>query len=1011
MRVLIRELRRVAARSLTQRDSRTETSVNAVAQRIRQHAGASDAGVPFLRLIDGHGTESAWSYAELVASADRWVQAFLAAGLVPGQRVVVILEHGEPLYSAYLGALLGGFCPAYFAHPSEKVGRGAYIATFRALLAQIDADFVVTSASTVGLLGAALASCRGLLDDGRAFGSPAATRAPTPKADGPLFLQFSSGTTGIKKGVAISPDALLWQVDTYAAAIACGPDDVVVSWLPLYHDMGLIACFFLPLLRRVPVVAMSPFDWVRRPEMMLDAIERYRGTLAWLPNFAYNFLATRVPDRGRTWDLSSIRGLVNCSEPVLAHSHAAFLAKFSSSGVRRETLMSCYAMAENTFAVSSSGPGAGVVTEWISPASLVQGSAVVRCPDGTVDAREVVGSGRVLPGTDLQILDAKGKPMAEGVLGEIAVCSPAVFTGYIHNEGATRAAFTAGVFRTGDLGYLRDGELFVMGRIKDTVICGGRNVYPQDVESVVNAVPGVIPGRSVAFGVDLVDLGTQGLVVIAESEQLSAPETRVIANAVREAVVSGADLAPHDVLIVERGWLRKSTSGKISRAINRERYLEGGASKVDVRPSTTPLASDTLTKVLDAVVQTVGAEVGAGAFDADTDLLSTGLIDSFSHVSLLLELEERFGSERVVPMRSDPGSYRTVRSIAGGLDRRASAGVDAAQLAPRKGTLNLDRKYELAPQMRDVEAQPYEWMAYVMRRGSARYRSRALNTDEHGFRRTHRGGAALDYTTFLRSDAPQGIVLGNSFAYGAGTSADECVFASLLNDSAGSAATVWYNLALRASTLTQERLAFELYGPDAPSLVVWASGVNNLIALVIGEGYGGNPAPFVGERLYASTMMPDRPMRSPGSLDERYPQMIRQAERDLSALALQVRARGGQLLFCLQPSLTWIDKIQTDEERCLVEVFDQPGSAIQRAHRPETLGPLYRRYRADLMAACERWDVPFLDLNEIAALREPQWLFVDRTHMNDEGHATVARAIASWVEHQSSQAGSLQRVR
>jgi len=339
---------------------------------------------------------------------------------------------------------------------------------------------------------------RGLLEDGSALEGSQPRRNGNPSSQGDaLFLQFSSGTTGLKKGVAVSAKALLWQVDTYADRIGLREGDRIASWLPLYHDMGLIACFFLPLLRGVPLVAMSPFEWVAHPEMLLDAVTRHRASLAWLPNFAYNLLAARAGAAAGA-DLSSLRALINCSEPVLESSHRLFLERFAPVGLRREALASCYALAENTFAVTSGGIERPLATE-------------------TRDGRVLVSSGRALPETAIRVLDPHGSPLAEGEMGEIAIATPCLFSGYVGNPQETAASLKAGWFHTGDLGFLRDGELFVAGRIKDLLIIGGRNFYPQDVEALVDEVPGVIPGRCVALGVDDAALGTQVLVVIAEA--------------------------------------------------------------------------------------------------------------------------------------------------------------------------------------------------------------------------------------------------------------------------------------------------------------------------------------------------------------------------------------------------------------------------------------------------------------------------------------------------------------
>jgi fatty-acyl-CoA synthase len=969
---------------------------NSVVERILANASRCP-GTPFLTLIGRDGAEASLSYAALVERAGRWAERFRDAGLSAGEVVIVILEHGEALYAAYLGALLAGCRPAYFAHPSEKVHESRYRESVRLLLETVGAGALVTSRATHARSEATVPGTATLLDDGE-LASARAGRSPTRVPPDALFLQFSSGTTGIKKGVPITADMLTWQVEAYARRIAVGPGDRIASWLPLYHDMGLIACLFLPLLERVPLVAMSPFDWVRRPEMLLDAITRHRATLVWLPNFAYNFLAARVaePHAGR-WDLSSLRAVVNCSEPIQAKSHRLLVERFAASGLKEAALATCYAMAESTFAVTSGGIDTALVAETVDAATLAPGRLVERVTPDAKRAWTVVGSGQPLDEARVAIVDAAGHPLPEGSVGEIEVACPSLFGGYVADAGAGPQS---GCFRTGDLGYLRGAELFVIGRSKDTIIVGGRNIHPQDVEAIVNGVEGVIPGRCVAVGVEDPQLGTQSLVVLAETRLTDLAARAELRRRAREAVASALDVIPGDVALADHLSLHKSTSGKLARGANRDRYLavaRAAAEPGEAAPQ--PLPS--LEAVRGCVIATASRDATRWTpdFDADTDLVREGILDSFSLVAFHLALEERFGAKAVHAVRELPERFRTVRAIAEAVTREPGATEEPqppAGAPPRAGAPRQSLKYELAPQMRDVEAQPYEWVAYLMRRGMPNYRSRSLNSDEHGFRATYRGGTVLGYGEFAARREPKAVVLGNSCAYGIGTTHDARTLTSRLNELDSTGRFVWYNLAQRASVLMQERLGFELYAPPDVVCVVWLSGINNLISLIVGEGHPGNPAPFVGERQYAARMMPGVRLPPPPTLERRYAEMVRQIEVDLSALALRLRGTG-RILFCLQPSASWIDKRWTGEERALIEVFDAAGAALQQAHHPQVLGPLHERYARDVAAICRRWEIDFIDSNLDPALGAGRWLFLDRTHLTDEGQQALAALVARWL--------------
>jgi fatty-acyl-CoA synthase len=925
-------------------------------------------GRPFLTLLEREAGETRLTYADLLASAGRWRERYFEAGLATGDRVVVVLEHGEPLYASYLGALLGGLVPAYFAHPSGKVDEPSYCATVNALLERVGGQFLVTSRAIAGRLAGKWQAPPGLLEDG----SPLRGERPRPAGRAPLgvdalFLQFSSGTTGLKKGVAVSAQALLWQVDAYAQSIGLRDDDVIASWLPLYHDMGLIACFYLPLLRGVPLVAMSPFDWVARPEMLLDAVTRHRATLAWLPNFAYNLLAERAAPQARAADLSSLRAVVNCSEPILDSSHRRFIERLAPLGLRPEALAACYALAENTFAVASGGIGAPLATE-------------------SRDGRVQVSSGRVLPGVKLRIQDPAGKALAEGEAGEIVIAAPCLFSGYVGNPEETAAALSGGWFRTGDLGYLRQGELYVVGRIKDTIIIGGRNVFPQDVEAVVGEIDGVIPGRCVAVGADDLVLGTQSLVVIAET-RLTDPAARDgLRRRLHDAIAGRLDLVA-EIALADHMWLRKSTSGKIARAENRDRYLQAKAGAPRPPPRGAPMGIEAEVRACILQALALGTR-SPPPFSDDEDLVRAGIVDSFSLVGLRLALEDRFGRERAAGLGEGAGACRSVRQMAAALGGTTAPSPAAAPSA----TPSPAAAGELAPQMRDVEGQPYEWVAYLMRRGMPNYRSPTLSSDEHGFRTTVRGGKPLAYREFVAEPGSRGVVLGNSFAYGIGTTHDSRTFTSLLNRSA----LRWYNLSQRASVTMQERLAFELYAPDAVDAVAWVSGINNLISLIVGEGAPGNPAPFVGERQYATRMMPGARFREHAPFEERYLAMLRQLEMDISSLALRLRERA-RLGFFLQPSASWVDKPLAAEERTLIERFDNAGAVLQQAHHPRHLQALHARFAGELAAICGRWKVDFVDCNADARYRSARWLFIDRTHMTDAGHEVTAAVLTDWL--------------
>lgn len=461
---------------------------------------------PAVVLLHADGQRQSYSLSDVTLHACRWAACLRSAGLPAGARVVVALPHGIDVYAVYLGALLGDHVPAMFAFPSPKLSVDEYLRTFEALLDSTQPGAFVTYPE-LAIRAGALLRARGV-----AVFSPGMEGAHEPlippcgaAADDVAFIQYSSGTTGVKKGVTITHRALLSQLARYGEAIEVRTEDVVVSWLPLYHDMGLITGFFLPLLTGVPVVAMSPFDWVMRPAWLLEAITDVRGTLCWLPNFAYALLArTTSPEVAARLDLRSMRGFVNCSEPVLHESQQAFLDALAPAGVNETVLATSYALAENTFAVTSSGFGVPAVVLPVDRDVLATSHRAVP-PVSASRTQHLVSSGRQLHDTHVQIVDADHRLLPDRHVGEIVIASPSLAAGYL--DGMTR--FTGGRFFTGDLGFLADGDLYVTGRAKDLLIIGGRNVFPQDLEEAAGTVAGAIPGRTCAFGVSDTATGTE----------------------------------------------------------------------------------------------------------------------------------------------------------------------------------------------------------------------------------------------------------------------------------------------------------------------------------------------------------------------------------------------------------------------------------------------------------------------------------------------------------------------
>jgi acyl-CoA synthetase (AMP-forming)/AMP-acid ligase II len=490
---------------------------------------------------------------------------------------LVIIAHTQNLESIYAfwGALLIGAIPSMFPTLTEKLDPQVYMRNMNELVARSGVRLIFTSDEFAPVM-ADTADCPVIGSTELAHlaadnGSTKLNRQHVPQPEAIAFLQHSSGTTGLQKGVALSHGAVLNQLANYARAIDLHPNDVIVSWLPLYHDMGLIAGFMMPLVQGIPLILMSPFDWVKHPAILFRAIHDYRGTLTWLPNFAYNHLARRV--RSRDMDivrLDSMRMFINCSEPVRHDSHQLFLKRFGDAGVQQEMLAVSYAMAENTFAVTQTPPGQPPHLDVVDPSALEGTGRAIPATDEE-NARVLVSCGPTIPNTCAKVVDARGQTLPERHVGEIAIRSDCMLTGYYKRPDLN--PFINGWYLTGDMGYIADDEVYIVGRKKDLIINAGKNVYPQDIEAIINEVPGVHPGRAVVFGVPDEREGTELVAVVAEVDTEDTAERKQITRAIRQAVAQKSTITVSYVTLVGPKWLIKTSSGKIARAANREKWL------------------------------------------------------------------------------------------------------------------------------------------------------------------------------------------------------------------------------------------------------------------------------------------------------------------------------------------------------------------------------------------------------------------------------------------------------
>lgn len=527
------------------------------------------------------------TYRDLIQGSAGYVNTYIRSDVQPGDVVLLILQHDVDLIYAYFGAVLLGAIPSIMPFLTEKLLPDRYRIDLAELVSHTKPSAIVTYREFEAEVRAALkpgeSSVKAVIISEK-IGSSANKPCPPDydlfkgllsNEEDVALLQHSSGSTGLQKGVALSHRSIFNHLDSYAESIRLNDKDIIVSWLPLYHDMGLIACFLMPILRGIPVVQMSPFDWVRAPHRLLQAISTYHGTLTWLPNFAYNFCAQKIRDRDMEGvDLSSWRASINTAEPVKYKSHQMFYERFKSYGLRFETLQTSYGMAENVFAATQNDLSKLPYVEDVDRESFTTDLIARPAFDGRPSI-QMMSCGKAIPNTVIRVVDKKGRDLPERHIGEIVLKSNCMLTNYYNRPDITKKAFLEdGWYMSGDYGYLYNAEIFIAGRKKDLIIVGGKNIYPQDLELLAYEVPGVHAGRASAFGIFNETTGTEDVVMVAEVDIDDPGERQKIADGIRAVVTRGSAVALRHVHLVSHPWLVKTSSGKTARTANREKFLK-----------------------------------------------------------------------------------------------------------------------------------------------------------------------------------------------------------------------------------------------------------------------------------------------------------------------------------------------------------------------------------------------------------------------------------------------------
>jgi len=538
-----------------------------------------------LTLLESDREVESLSFGKLLEGAEGVARGLLSQGVERQQTVALMLPTSREFFFGFMGTLLAGAVPVPI-YPPVKIDQIEEYAERQVRIlrnAQVTALLTPKRATKLArLLRPKVPSLRTILQPDKLLEKkrtaiPVESPELSVSSEDLALIQYTSGSTGDPKGVALTHGNLIANIRSIAEAVQVTPDDVVVSWLPLYHDMGLIGCWLFALYHGLEMVCFSPLEFLRQPKRWLRALSDFGGTLSPAPNFAYELCGRRIRDGDLDGvDLSAWRVALNGAEPVDPDTVDRFCERFGVCGFRAEAMLPAYGLAENAVALSFPPPGRPPRVEAVDRDTLHREGRAVPVGDRecATEPLRSISVGVAIPGHEIRLVDDQDREVAERVEGNIQFRGPSATSGYYRNPKATAAIRTAdGWTRTGDRGYLAGGELFITGRSKDLIIRAGRNLDPVEIEALANQVDGIRRGCVAAIGVSNPTTGSEDLVVIAETRKEGPRTRRRLAAEVRRRISDATKVSPDEVLLVPPRTVPKTPSGKLRRAETRGRYL------------------------------------------------------------------------------------------------------------------------------------------------------------------------------------------------------------------------------------------------------------------------------------------------------------------------------------------------------------------------------------------------------------------------------------------------------
>lgn len=525
---------------------------------------------PHIYLYGENDEAETITYAMLADGARNMAAGLQARGLLPGQSVAIMLPTSREYLFSFFGILLAGGVPVPIYPPLRPSQLEDHLRRHAGILANAQAVILITmmQAQRVGhLLQGQVDELREVVTAEQLMASSYAFSEPSIQAEDTAFLQYTSGSTGQPKGVILTHANLLANIRAMGEAVQAHSTDVFVSWLPLYHDMGLIGAWLGSLYHGMALVLMSPLAFLTRPARWLWRIHRHRGTLTAAPNFAYELCLNKLQHSDiEGLDLGSLRMMFNGAEPVSANTVRRFAERFADYGFKARAMSPVYGLAEAAVGLAFPPLDRGPLIDRIARQAFISTGRAIAAPQATADTLEFVACGQPLPGYQIRIVDEAGRELPEREQGRLQFQGPSATSGYLRNPEKTRSLFDGAWLDSGDLAYVAEGDVYLTGRVKDLIIRGGRNIYPHELEEAIGDIPGIRKGCVVVFGSLDPDSGTERLIVVAETRE----QRRAAVDALQAQIVAVAndllELPPEEVVLAPPHAVLKTSSGKVRRS-------------------------------------------------------------------------------------------------------------------------------------------------------------------------------------------------------------------------------------------------------------------------------------------------------------------------------------------------------------------------------------------------------------------------------------------------------------